>query len=52
MNIEGCSRICQLVTTTQWILQVTWEMAGKGPVAESRIKCNITMGLLGIEFLC
>lgn len=51
VNIGECSCICQLVTATQWILWVTWKMAGKGTVAQSRIKCNTAMGLLGIEFL-
>lgn len=37
--------------SNQWILWVTWEMAGKGTVAQYRIKCNIAMGLLGIDFL-
>lgn len=51
VNIGGCSSICQLVTTTQWILWVTQEMAEKGIVAQSSIKCNTAVGLLGIEFL-
>lgn len=38
------------MTATEWILWVTWEMAGKGTVAQSRIKYNTAMGLLGIEF--